>query len=89
VLIADTGNWCPTRMSPGRTGWARDQRERGESYRATAEAPADRPWCLGWHWCSWLENPHRGFGIKDPWDEPYTDLVDAMTETNHLLLTRW
>lgn len=84
VLIADTGNWCPTRMSPHRTGWARDQRERGESYRRTAEALLARPWCLGWHWCSWLENPHRGFGIKDPWDEPYADLVDVMTEVNHL-----
>lgn len=86
VLIADTGNWCPTAMNPHRTGWARDQRERGALYRRTAEALAARPWCLGWHWCSWLENPHRGFGIKDPWDEPYAELVDAMTETNQRLL---
>lgn len=85
VLIADTGNWCPTTMSPGRTGSCRDQRERGEGYAAAAEAFAARPWCLGWHWCSWLENPHRGFGLKDPWDEPYRDLVDAVTETNHRL----
>lgn len=72
-------------MSPGRTGSCRDQRERGEGYATAAEAFAARPWCLGWHWCSWLENPHRGFGLKDPWDEPYRDLVDAVTETNHRL----
>ncbi|MEU8235267.1 hypothetical protein AB0C12_37230 [Actinoplanes sp. NPDC048967] len=85
VLIADTGNWCPTVLSPGRTGWARDQRERGDGYRVTAEALVARPWCLGWHWCSWVENPQRGFGLKDPWDEPYADLVAAVTETNHRL----
>ncbi|GHJ41002.1 hypothetical protein [Streptomyces sp. TS71-3] len=86
VLIADTGNWCPTAMNPGRTGSARDQRERAAGYTASAEAFAARPWCVGWHWCSWLENPHRGFGLKDPWDEPYRDLTDAVTEVNHRLL---
>jgi hypothetical protein len=85
VLIADTGNWCPTIMSPDRTGSVRDQRERGAGYVAAAEAFAALPWCLGWHWCSWLENPHRGFGLKDPWDEPYRDLTDVVAETNHRL----
>ncbi|MEU2360035.1 hypothetical protein ACFU90_04145 [Streptomyces noursei] len=85
VLIADTGNWCPTVMSPERTGSARDQRERGAGYTASAEAFAARPWCLGWHWCGWLENPQRGFGLKDPWDEPYRDLTDQVTETNRHL----
>ncbi|MFF3982251.1 hypothetical protein [Streptomyces sp. NPDC001828] len=32
-----------------------------------------------------LENPHCGFGLKDPWDEPYTDLVAIAQETNQ----RW
>jgi len=86
VLIADTGNWCPTVMSPGRTGSARDQRERGAGYVTSAEAFSARPWCLGWHWCSWLENPHRGFGLKDPWDEPYRDLVDAASEANRRVM---
>ncbi|BDD69510.1 hypothetical protein GCM10023177_43010 [Streptomyces violaceoruber] len=45
---------------------ARDQRERGAGYTAFAEAFAARPWCLGRHWCSWLENPQRGFGLKGP-----------------------
>ncbi|MFD9734654.1 agarase [Umezawaea sp. NPDC059074] len=86
VLIADTGNWCPTTMSPDRTGSARDQAERGVGYAMVAENFAARPWCLGWHWCGWVENPHRGFGLKDPWDEPYRDLVDVVTETNARLL---
>ncbi len=85
VLIADTGNWCPTTMSPHRTGSARDQAERGAGYTALAEAFAARPWCLGWHWCSWLENPHRGFGLKDPWDEPYRDLTEQVAATNRRL----
>ncbi|MET8396374.1 hypothetical protein ABZV59_31425, partial [Streptomyces anthocyanicus] len=38
VLIADTGNWCPTVMNPGRTGSARDQRERGAASTATVLA---------------------------------------------------
>ncbi|MEU4932548.1 hypothetical protein AB0G54_39655 [Streptomyces yokosukanensis] len=88
VLIADTGNWCPTVMSPGRTGSARDQHERGAGYAASAEAFAARPWCLGWHWCGWLENPQRGFGLKDPWDEPYRDLTDRVRDTNRRLQER-
>lgn len=88
VLIADTGNWCPTVMSPGRSGSARNQSERGAGYAASAEAFAARPWCIGWHWCGWLENPHRGFGLKDPWDEPYRDLTDRVMETNRRLQER-
>ncbi|MEU2925952.1 hypothetical protein ABZ636_13045 [Streptomyces sp. NPDC007251] len=53
--------------------------------RAAAEAFAARPWCLRRHWCSRLENPHRGSGLKDPWDEPYQDLTRAVAETNHRL----
>ncbi|WP_433557163.1 hypothetical protein ACQPWY_35610 [Pseudonocardia xinjiangensis] len=47
VLIADTGNWCPTIMSPDRTGSARDQRERGAGYVAAAEAFAALPCVWG------------------------------------------
>ncbi|MFI5783888.1 agarase [Nocardia sp. NPDC051570] len=86
VLMADTGNWCPTRMSPHHTGSARNQAERGLGYTRTAEALAASPWCVGWHWCGWVENPLRGFGIKDPWDEPYTDLTEAMRTTNARIL---
>jgi hypothetical protein len=85
ILVADTGNWCPTVMSPARGGSARDQAERGRGYQMIADTFAARPWCLGWHWCSWLENPHRGFGLKDPWDEPYVDLVTIAQQVNR----RW
>ncbi|MFH8498834.1 hypothetical protein [Streptomyces coeruleorubidus] len=43
----------------------------------------DRPVTPPLRWRSWLENLHRGFGLQDPWDEPYLDLTDAATETNH------
>ncbi|HWO59969.1 MAG TPA: agarase [Umezawaea sp.] len=82
VLIADTGNWCPTALSPHRTGSARDQADRARGYVELAEAFAALPWCLGWHWCGWVENPQRGFGLKDPWDEPYRELTDVVTATN-------
>ncbi|MFF0630698.1 hypothetical protein [Streptomyces sp. NPDC004296] len=47
-----------------------------------ADTFAARPWCVDWHWCSWLEKLHRGSRPKDPWDEPYTGLVSAAQETN-------
>lgn len=53
-----------------------------------AEAFVARPWCLGWHWFSRLENPQRGFGLKDAWDEPGHDLVNVVTETNKWLTAR-
>jgi hypothetical protein len=33
----------------------------------------------GWHWCSYLENDASGWGLKDPGDEPYRELTDAVT----------
>jgi hypothetical protein len=89
VLVADTGNWCPTTMNPHRTGSARDQAERAAGYVRTAEALAALDWCLGWHWCSYVENPQRGWGIKDPWDEPYPELVAAMSAVNREVVARW
>jgi hypothetical protein len=89
VLIADTGNWAPTIMSPERTGSAGDQDERGRWYTRLAESFAESPWILGWHWCSWIENPQRGFGLKDPWDEPYRDMVSHVSATNQRLLVQF
>ncbi len=54
-----------------------------------AEAFLTRPWIVGWHWCGWLENPHRGFGLKDPWDEPDDELVGAVAEPNARLTARF
>jgi hypothetical protein len=40
----------------------------------------EQPWCLGWHWYGYIENGGgRGWGIVDPDDEPYTDMIDMMT----------
>ncbi|CAB53123.1 hypothetical protein GTY87_00695 [Streptomyces sp. SID7813] len=53
VLVADTGNWCPTVMNPGRTGSARDQRERGAA-RASYGSGCGRSSCSGrppGRWC--------------------------------------
>jgi hypothetical protein len=36
----------------------------------------------GWHWCGYIENLNRGWGMKDPWDEPYTDYVDPVADFN-------
>ncbi|MDN4072933.1 hypothetical protein [Fictibacillus terranigra] len=42
----------------------------------------DSLWFLGWHWCADLENKARGWGIKDPYDEPYADFVDPVKDYN-------
>ena len=34
------------------------------------------------HWCGYVENLARGWGMKDPWDEPYTEYVDPVAEFN-------
>ena len=39
-----------------------------------------------WHWCSRVENPPREFGLKDPRDESYADLIERVSETNRRLL---
>lgn len=82
VLVADTGNWCPTTMSPHRTGSEPDQAARAEGYELLATTFAAEDWILGWHWCGYVENPQRGFGLKDPWDEPYAELVERVTQVN-------
>ena len=41
------------------------------------------PWFAGWHWCAYVENTGRGWGLKDPRDEPDPcDLTDRITEHN-------
>ena len=33
-------------------------------------------------WCAYVENTARGWGIKDPWDEPYSEFIDPVGEFN-------
>ena len=58
------------------------QAERGSNYVESIGTLLTEPWFLGWHWCSYVENTGRGWGIKDPWDEAYTDLSEPMTAFN-------
>ncbi|PRY41566.1 agarase [Umezawaea tangerina] len=88
ILIADTGNWCATPTSPHRASDIPDQRTRAKHYIETIGRYAEHPWLLGWHWCGYLENPSRGVGMKDPYDEPYRDFVEPVAEFNHDLTRR-
>lgn len=88
VLIADTGNWCATAMSPHHASDIPDQAGRAVHYVRTISAFAEQPWCLGWHWCGYVENQARGVGMKDPYDEPYRDFVGPVSEFNHRMRER-
>lgn len=82
VLNADIGNWCPTPMNPHRESQCEDQAGRARDYIAAINELIDEPWFVGWHWCAHVENPGRGWGIKDPYDQPYEDFRDPVSEYN-------
>ncbi|WP_331749116.1 hypothetical protein [Streptomyces chartreusis] len=88
VLIADIGNWCATPSNPHRGSELLDQQERGKDYVAALSRVADEPWLIGWHWCAYIENTARGWGLKDPFDSPYDDIVSQITEFNLAHATR-
>lgn len=82
VVIADIGNWTPTDMNPHRTSDIATQAERGADYAHGLDLVAQQPWLIGWHWCGYIENLGRGWGIKDPFDNFYTDMTDRVREAN-------
>jgi hypothetical protein len=82
VLNADIGNWAPTKLNPHRVSGIEDQAGRADDYRAAIDAVIEEPWFVGWHWCAYVENTGRGWGIKDPWDEPYADFVKGVQQYN-------
>lgn len=82
VIIADIGNWCATEMNPHRTNLLTTQAERGEDYAKTLALAVEQPWLIGWHWCSYLENIGRGWGVKDPYDELYTEFSGPLAAAN-------
>lgn len=88
VLVADIGNWCATELNPNRISELSDQAARGEDYVAAASMLTEQPWLIGWHWCAYLENTARGWGLKDPWDEPYIELTGPMAEFNKSVYSR-
>lgn len=82
VINADIGNWTPTELNPHRVSGIEDQRGRAQDYVDAINAVIKEPWFLGWHWCAYVENIGRGWGIKDPWDEPYEDFIGPVREFN-------
>jgi hypothetical protein len=88
VINADLGNWAPTEMNPHRVSGIPDQRGRADDYVASIGTLLREPWFLGWHWCAYVENTGRGWGIKDPYDEPYQELVGPMAEFNKSVYER-
>jgi hypothetical protein len=79
VLVADIGNWCGTEMNPQQKSGLGSQRGRGEDYIECGRLLQEQSWCLGWRWCGYMENRGgRGWGIVDPYDEPYTAMTDLM-----------
>jgi hypothetical protein len=89
VLNADLGNWAPTKLNPHRVSGIEDQAGRGEDYVASIQPLLEEPWFLGWHWCGYVENTGgRGWGLKDPWDEPYSDMTERIAEFNKAVTQR-
>ncbi|WP_432855095.1 agarase [Amycolatopsis sp. CA-161197] len=88
VLIADIGNMAPTDLNPHRYNGLADQRARGENYVDSLATVLGEPWFVGWHWCGYLENLSRGWGLKSPYDEPYEDMTTRVAEFNHGIYTR-
>jgi hypothetical protein len=82
VLNADLGNWTATELNPNRATGLASQAERGSNYVESIGEMLKEPSVIGWHWCSYVENLGRGWGIKDPWDEPYDDFVAPMKAFN-------
>ena len=88
VLIADVGNWCATAHNPHRASALSNQSARAADYVAAFEAVVDEPWLIGWHWCSYLENYARGWGLKSPEDDAYDDLVCPVKAFNRAVPAR-
>ncbi len=83
VLVADIGNWCATEMNPHKTSGFASQKERGEDYVRSGRELAKLKWCVGCHWCGYIENKGgRGWGIVDPFDEPYREMTDEISRYN-------
>jgi hypothetical protein len=83
VLLADIGNCTATKLNPNRgVGGLSSQAERGSNYCESLASLIRQPWFVGWHWCAYVENTARGWGAKDPWDEPYRDFVEPVARFN-------
>jgi hypothetical protein len=83
VLNADMGNWTATKLNPNRKTGLPSQAARGANYIDSVGILLKEPYFVGWYWCAHTENAARGWGIKDPWDEPYADFVGPVSAFNN------
>ena len=88
VLNADLGNWTATKLNPNRNTGLPSQAARGQDYADSLAALMTQPWFIGWHWCAYVENTGRGWGIKDPWDEPFQGIAGPVSAFNHAIYDR-
>ncbi|MET3934732.1 agarase [Arthrobacter sp. OAP107] len=88
IINADAGNSCATALHPARWDSLADQSARGRNYEESLNALISAPWLIGWHWCGYVENPVRGWGIKSGLDEPYADFAPVVTEVNTSIYDR-
>lgn len=88
VIVADIGNCAPTSLNSDRDCGLSDHADRGRHYVEAFDSIVAEPWLIGWHWCSYLENTARGWGLKDGYDNAYTDLTDPITAFNHAVYQR-
>ena len=82
MLLADIGNHCPTQSRGDHTAGIATQRDRAADYVNTMSHLLQESWFLGWHWCAYVANQARGYGVKDPWDEPYEEFLGPVSEFN-------
>ncbi len=88
VILADIGNFCCTKMNPNRVSPLNGQAERAQDYIHSIDKVLDQPWFLGWHWCAHVENKARGWGVKDPYDQPYDEFINPVKDFNHKVYTK-
>ncbi|MCW2803305.1 MAG: hypothetical protein QOF52_2437 [Propionibacteriaceae bacterium] len=95
LYVPDIGNWAPTELNPhrvgdpsGRLAGLDSHAERARHYIETIGVLLEQPWFLGFHWCAYLENKARGWGIKDPWDRAYEDFTGPVAEFNKSIYDR-
>jgi hypothetical protein len=99
VLITEfswraTENHSGDKNTEGAEVTVNTQADRADRYRAFVSTVAKEPYIMGTHWFQYLDQPPGGrwidgedsnYGIVDIHDQPYEELVGAMTETHQRL----
>lgn len=82
VLVADIGNNAPSPLRSTRPDALDTQKARGDQYRVALESLLREDWLVGFHWCGFIENHTRGWGIKTHHDEPHEDFIRPAIQAN-------